>query len=182
MVVLYTKKDDIVHYLLFQDRKSQDWSFISGGCKPNETFLECAFRELEEESRHLFHAGCVIPTYFFTFRTTFRPYYTQDYIYEEEIRHTTPQITRKYRRRPLRTLYNVFFMELDESIDISTVCTVFENTEPQCACENENSHCQFFTANIIPQLQLWNFLTRPQSQIDRPHCSILDTVLSFSLC
>ena len=47
--VLYTKKNDIYEYLIIKDRH-ESYSFPKGHIKKNETEMECAVREVKEET------------------------------------------------------------------------------------------------------------------------------------
>lgn len=40
-------------FLVVQDRATQDWTFISGTCEPNEPPTKCVLRELHEETKGL---------------------------------------------------------------------------------------------------------------------------------
>jgi len=46
-LVLYNYTENTL--LIVKDRKTKEWSLISGGCKMNEDYVECALRELKEE-------------------------------------------------------------------------------------------------------------------------------------
>jgi 8-oxo-dGTP pyrophosphatase MutT (NUDIX family) len=41
------------HFLIVHDKRFQEWTFVTGGCRKREIFnpLRCALRELEEETR-----------------------------------------------------------------------------------------------------------------------------------
>jgi hypothetical protein len=45
--------NDEPHFLLVHDRRFQEWTFVTGGCRKREIYnpLRCALRELEEETR-----------------------------------------------------------------------------------------------------------------------------------
>ena len=47
------KKTNQPHYVMVKDRRTQDWGFISGGVKKNESSEDAARRELQEESSNL---------------------------------------------------------------------------------------------------------------------------------
>jgi 8-oxo-dGTP pyrophosphatase MutT (NUDIX family) len=50
-----TWKDGIPYFLIVHDRRYSEWTFVTGGCKRSEISypVECALRELEEETRGL---------------------------------------------------------------------------------------------------------------------------------
>jgi len=45
--------NDELQFLIVHDRRYKEWTFVTGGCRRREVFnpLQCALRELEEESR-----------------------------------------------------------------------------------------------------------------------------------
>ena len=51
----YRKKVIVIPYinrlfLMVKDKKYEEWTFVTGSCKKNEDFSDCALRELYEET------------------------------------------------------------------------------------------------------------------------------------
>jgi 8-oxo-dGTP pyrophosphatase MutT (NUDIX family) len=71
--------DGVPHFLLVHDRRYSEWTFVTGGCKNKEIPdpIQCALRELEEETR-----GVIDITYgkcsYFTFINTYTDFETND--------------------------------------------------------------------------------------------------------
>ena len=55
MIIPYTICDGELYYLMVHDARHKEWSFISGGCKgkPLESYIDGAYRELQEETRNI---------------------------------------------------------------------------------------------------------------------------------
>jgi ADP-ribose pyrophosphatase YjhB (NUDIX family) len=53
MAIPVSMIDNVRHFLLVRDRRYKEWTFVTGGCRRREIFnpLQCAVRELEEETR-----------------------------------------------------------------------------------------------------------------------------------
>lgn len=53
LCVLWTIIDNKPYFVVFKDREHGEWTFISGGVKTRERFIDAAKRECKEESREL---------------------------------------------------------------------------------------------------------------------------------
>ena len=53
MAIPVSTINDVKHFLVVRDRRYKEWTFVTGGCRRREIFnpLQCAVRELEEETR-----------------------------------------------------------------------------------------------------------------------------------
>jgi 8-oxo-dGTP pyrophosphatase MutT (NUDIX family) len=53
MAIPVSTVNGVKHFLLVRDRRYKEWTFVTGGCRRREIFnpLQCAVRELEEETR-----------------------------------------------------------------------------------------------------------------------------------
>lgn len=53
-------------FLIVQDKRHKEWTFVTGGCKHSEVFnpLRCALRELEEETRGIIDIRRGLYSYF----------------------------------------------------------------------------------------------------------------------
>jgi len=53
MAIPVSTINDVKHFLVVRDRRYNEWTFVTGGCRRREIFnpLQCAVRELEEETR-----------------------------------------------------------------------------------------------------------------------------------
>lgn len=54
IVIPYINENDNTFLLMVKDKMNKEWTFVTGGCKPNEPFNLCALRELFEETN-----GCL---------------------------------------------------------------------------------------------------------------------------
>jgi 8-oxo-dGTP pyrophosphatase MutT (NUDIX family) len=133
--------------LTVKDRKSKEWTFITGGCKLRETDVQAAQRELREETRSLFDvdiASC--PHHFFRFKTSFRE--------------TKEWMSDKARNEHVLTLYTVFF------VDVSSIMThpdhfrkEFRNTKNMKGVYNENADVSFDTLESFEhKTHVWRFI------------------------
>lgn len=53
-VIVYAVKDGRLHFLLGVDKRTREYTDFGGGCKNNETLLQGAWREFQEESCGVF--------------------------------------------------------------------------------------------------------------------------------
>lgn len=58
--------NDVKYFLIVHDRRYQEWTFVTGGCRRREIYnpLRCAVRELEEETRGILNLKRGTYTYF----------------------------------------------------------------------------------------------------------------------
>jgi 8-oxo-dGTP pyrophosphatase MutT (NUDIX family) len=77
LIVPYVMQTDPVsfksepHYVMVKDKQTNEWGFISGGVKKNETSFEAATRELQEETSGVLDIR--LPLTGYTFVTSYRP-------------------------------------------------------------------------------------------------------------
>ncbi len=50
MVLPYTKIDNVVEFIVFHDKRYNEWTFLSGYVENNESHLDAANREMDEET------------------------------------------------------------------------------------------------------------------------------------
>lgn len=50
IIIPYIVYKKVSHLMMVKDKKFNEWTFVTGGCKPNEQFNLCALRELYEET------------------------------------------------------------------------------------------------------------------------------------
>jgi len=58
-VILYSTSNDGVKYLLLQSARHQTWGFAKGHVDGDETLIECALREVTEETGYVLGEGDV---------------------------------------------------------------------------------------------------------------------------
>ena len=86
--------------LMVKDVKTNDWGFISGGVKKNETYTEAALRELKEETSGILS----------TFPTKMCKIEIPTYYRPEEL-----MIIDKQRNSKVRSIYLIFIYYLDNN-------------------------------------------------------------------
>ena len=50
VAIPYMKTKNDLFLMLVKDKENDEWTFVTGGAKPNESFEQCALRELFEET------------------------------------------------------------------------------------------------------------------------------------
>lgn len=145
MIVPYIKILNDIHVLMVKDNKSNDWTFITGGCKQSENILNCAKRELQEES---FNALTFPSKYeFFSFFTTYRPY-------ELKIQDSGRKVVSKY---------FVYLFELDNQLDIEKYYNLFHKNMKQ-ETNSKKKETKDITLKSLKRLQyfkeknIWDFI------------------------
>lgn len=73
IVIPYVYINARAMFMMFRDTQSGDWTFVTGGCKMNETIYESAARELYEESKSTLTISDMEVKSYFTFASKFRP-------------------------------------------------------------------------------------------------------------
>ena len=51
VVIPYIKTKNDLFFIIVKDKENNEWTFVTGGAKPNESFETCALRELHEETK-----------------------------------------------------------------------------------------------------------------------------------
>jgi 8-oxo-dGTP pyrophosphatase MutT (NUDIX family) len=99
IVAPFVIQNNKVYFLTVKDRTHREWTFITGGCKSNESTIQSAFRELNEETKSVVSIDFnKVTTQSFEFSTTYREPY---------------QIARDRERGELViTNYSMFFMDV----------------------------------------------------------------------
>lgn len=148
IIVPFVRSDERLSFLTVKDRKSKEWTFITGGCKARETDLEAARRELKEETRNLFDIDIsVSPHNFFRFKTTFRE--TKEWIGD------------KAKNEKVITLYTVYLIDVSAYIqDNPRMCRqAFRNTKNMRGVYNENADLNFETLDSFThKVHVWRFI------------------------
>jgi 8-oxo-dGTP pyrophosphatase MutT (NUDIX family) len=150
------------HFLIVHDRRYNEWTFVTGGCRRREAYnpLRCALRELEEETRGVLNLKKGVYTSF-TFTTdTQEPRDVEEgvaalnyyHVYVIELHMTAEERTR---------VISSFYEEktkMDESL------------VPYRKNNDENDACAFETLEAISaRTDIWpmirrNVLTNPEFQ------------------
>lgn len=149
IIVPYVRSDERLTLLTVKDRKSKEWTFITGGCKMRETDVEAARRELKEETRSLFDIDIEAqPHYFFRFKTTFRE--TKEWLGD------------KAKNERVVTLYTVFFVDVTSvanTINLRIFRQSFRNTKNMKGVYNENADVNFETLDSFShKAHVWRFI------------------------
>ena len=139
LIVPYILKDDDIFVLLFHDKKHQEWTLLSGGCKKGEKPFQSGIRELSEES----NATLCFPKHktrihYFRFLTN----YVHNTIH-------------KYKE--VLTVYHVYLFPLDEK-DIHVLQKKYFSASLQ---NDETENIQFFRLDDIcfqENLRIWSFI------------------------
>lgn len=136
-----TKNDILV--LLVKDKENEEWTFVTGGAKPNESFEKCALRELYEETKctlDLRNHGISL-TRFYSF------YFKNEIIKDKVLMH-----------------YKVIFIPLhrfgyDLKSGYKLESKFIDNMNTYSLPEyNETSFLKFMPINDLYKINLWNFM------------------------
>jgi 8-oxo-dGTP pyrophosphatase MutT (NUDIX family) len=100
LIVAYTKQDK--RFLMVKDKDTNEWGFISGGVKKNETYYEAALRELNEETSGIFETINKDDYYTHKFKTDYRP----DSLLAID----------KQRNEIVESLYTIFFFPIPDDV------------------------------------------------------------------
>lgn len=133
--------------LTVKDRKSKEWTFITGGCKIRETDAQAARRELREETRNLFDLDiCQCPHHSFRIKTSFRE--TREEAYD------------KARNESVITIYTVFFVEVGNLLtNTEEFRKAFRNIRNMKGVYNENADISFDTLySFLHKNHVWRFI------------------------
>lgn len=137
-------------FLVVKDRKFQEWTFVTGGCKHSETDVQAAQRELKEETRGLVNVDLgSLPHIRFVLQTTHRE--------EKELRQDA------YRGEKVLTTYTVFIVDftnhprLEDRQD--SLRSMFHDVKNCKGVYNENVDIDFETLeNFVKKPRVWHFI------------------------
>jgi len=139
--------NDVKQFLIVRDRRYKEWTFVTGGCRRREVFnpLQCAVRELEEETRGTINLKKGAYSYFKFVTDTPEPRDVEDGV----LAHNT---------------YHVYVFELPANFDHSLVLRQFNDEKnkmetsrvPYRRNYDENDECTFQPLEKIQECQtIW---------------------------
>lgn len=134
-------------FMLFKDTQSGDWTFVTGGCKMNETAYESAARELYEESRSTLSISNMDIKSYFTFVSRFRP-----------PEHAKNDIRR---REIVTTTYHVYVAKTSVSDDYRQIYLQAKNNVKDTRKEfTETNDVVFATLSDLQtnKYKMWDFI------------------------
>lgn len=137
-----------IKFMVVKDRKSKEWTFITGGCKARETDVQAAMRELKEETRNVL--GLHIDAFCdransFQFRTAYRELKE----FQED----------KLRNERVLTQYTVFALDATDLGDVAAMRNAFRNTKNMRGAYNENTDLNFETLeSFANKAHVWKFI------------------------
>lgn len=138
LIVPYIVKKDDVYILLFHDRKHQEWTLLSGGCKKGEKPLQSGIRELAEESNSsLTFPQIKTKIHYFRFLTN----------YKDMIKH----------KKDVITVYHVYLFPLEEH----DIIVLKHNYFKAHFLNDETENIQIFRLTDIcfdQTLRIWHFI------------------------
>lgn len=127
-------------FLIVKDRRYNEWTFVTGGCRKREVLnpLRCAVRELEEETRGILNIKTGTYSYF-SFKNE------QEFMYHVYIIDLPLTDTEK------KTMIEKFD---EERIKMDTHQTEFRKQY------DENTHLDFDTIDGIKHRNMWPMITK----------------------
>lgn len=135
-----------IQFLIVKDRKSKEWTFVTGGCKANEPDMDAARRELKEETRNVMDIDIAcIPHVSFRFKTVYRE------------KHELAED--KHRNERVITLYSVYILDITDVMSIHDVKSQFRATKNMKGVYNENTDLNFETLeSFSSKTHVWKFI------------------------
>ena len=129
-------------YVVVKDAKSQDVTFIGGGCGKKETIHNCAIRELSEETRKSITINRlpVKPTFSFTSQERFSNNERKD---------------NKARGIIVTMVYNVFIVDMGTLL-FSDVKHKFNSS----SIRNETNNIFLMNRGNLVESKMWDFMRR----------------------
>lgn len=143
VVIPYMKTKNDIFFMMVKDKENDEWTFVTGGAKPNESFERCALRELYEETNcamDLRNHGISL-TRFYSF------YFKNEIIRDKVLMH-----------------YKVFFLPIHRfGYDVKSGFMLerkfMENMNKNKSPEfNETTFLRFMNLSEISNVNVWNFM------------------------
>lgn len=138
-----------IRFLMFQDTKSSDWSFVSGGCKKTEDAYTCANRELYEESKRTLEMKHMVNMFSYQFTSKWAP-----------PEHKKQHLDRKL---DVTTHFNVFIVKLPFVTEqqLSAFVSAYRKKSKKAGVFDETKDAAFLTVpEVIYQRthRIWEFM------------------------
>jgi hypothetical protein len=140
-------------YVVVQDRRHKEVTFIGGGCGPGKTIQNCAVRELAEETRNAIKMNIKNlprePT--FTFDSTER--------FGKEIANNT--IAQARGAKPVKMRYHVFVVPM-KGVSFENVHGRYHapRSTPLTNAQLETNNIFLMNRNKLVSSKMWNFMRR----------------------
>lgn len=141
IVIPFTIRYDDIEYIVVQDKKTNELTFVGGGCKKKELSQDCAIRELSEETRGVFpHLKKSNLMYSFSFESNERS--------KKELKKD------KLEGVQVTMIYDVYFIWLNY-INFYDIKQRFHKFSYD---DDETSDIQLLSKNSLLQSNLWPFM------------------------
>ena len=135
MCVLWHKQPHTLpRYLLVRDRMHQEWTFISGCCRHNEKPVNCAMRELREE--------------------------TKDAVNIVFTRFNCRTFQMSARKNCVNMLYSVYIVDITNYKSPAEIVNQFKASTRQGKAYNENDDLCFTTLEAAKAKVMWSVSTQ----------------------
>lgn len=141
IVIPFIIEDDTIQYIVVQDKKTNELTFVGGGCKKTELSQDCAIRELYEETRGAFSTiNNMDLIYSFSFESNKR---SKKELKKDKIEGVHVTMT-----------YDVYFLPLNY-INFPNIRQRFHKFSND---DDETSDIQLLSKNSLLQSNLWPFM------------------------
>lgn len=139
---------DNLRFLVVKDRKSKEWTFITGGCKARESDDAAALRELTEETRNVVD-----------FTPSFRAAHVNAFHFRTTYRERKELIEDRARNERVVTDYAVYAIDVTNTIEVDALKRAFRNAKHMRGAFNENTDLNFETLESFSnKTHVWNFI------------------------
>lgn len=146
IVIPFVHEAALMRLLVVKDRRTKEWTFVSGGCKAHESDVDAARRELKEETRGLLDLDIgSMPSSSFKFRSFYR-----------DPKEMCQDAARGQR---IVTCYTVYFANVTGVVDREAVQRTFRHIRNMKGVFNENTDLAFETLDEFEKKNhVWPFI------------------------
>lgn len=129
-------------YIVVNDSKNDELTFVVGGCKKNETLIDCAIRELREETRgslgKINRDDLMYMSYF------------------ESRNRSTSELKKDKKEGVFVTMvYNIFYLYLNDDTDFDEIYNRYHSTR---TVDGETNNIKLMTKKQLEQSKMWRFM------------------------
>jgi 8-oxo-dGTP pyrophosphatase MutT (NUDIX family) len=143
----FTKRKNIIHFLMVKDRSYHEWGFISGGVKHGENNFDAAMRELKEETSGLLKLPYDNMKFRFTSKYRTKEHAERDKRRNEKVKNNYTVYIFSWRDLYRLKKHIEGFVENEEVIDIAV--------RPYEEFEDVWSFCQdIYEQYVLPRCQI----------------------------